>query len=495
MADYVEKEQLEVDVASQVTEMKRQPSVFLDYIRAAGKDYDKFKLKCEGSDLNELVVGKIPNELKGYSALGVVRDEYDLSPIIERLAEELENNSITIETLMPVFRLYKAVSPDRPIKALPDPLIHSLLSQAEIGSEEYFELVAMRLARTSDFSPNSGPAQQALALVEDDILEEIATRIQFYAVYGNLLVSFVSWEKPLLKGVLRKITLGSYGSSKMNISSVLPYFNDLYSKLEISAEDFLGRLNDWAGFAEKSVTSENITEVIPVSDFFEYSIAVENRLTSHCITCMVEYLGGLGAPEWNEALRDEESYEFEVTYWLLKGGQLREPPENAVTVYKELLTESAAGTFTMAQEQKWSVFYDRTNKNKLKPTFKNIRDAFIANVAITPALFKRFSEMLQDHGDLRQRSPDVARKILAPVATDDACLSIIVGNASFYGSLVADAGDDADDLKDVVRQKLAADGSDANLLAFAQEIGLISPLEKTSADQAEEAEPEAQAPQ
>lgn len=114
----------------------------------------------------------------------------------------------------------------------------------------------------------------------------------------------------------------------------------------------------------------------------------------------------------------------------------------------------------------------KIHKAKLKATAKNIRDLFISKITITPVKFLFFSELLLSHGALNEKSEDVARKILAPVSADDNCLAFIMRNAQQFISIINDAGDDAADFEDTVRQKLMASQDDRELIRFAQAIGI-----------------------
>ena len=187
---------------------------------------------------------------------------------------------------------------------------------------------------------------------------------------------------------------------------------------------------------------------------------------------MIDYLNSLSAEDWRKPLRDEESYLFKVTNYLLKGGKLSAPPDNAVTVYKDILIEVAKGEFTMNADAGWDIIYRKINKNKLKATAKNIRDLFISDMAITPGLFMTFSDMLFKHADLKEKSSDVARKILAPIATDEKCLEFIIENDEYFSSLIDKAGDDAEDFIDIVRQKISEPECGRKLLEFSKAIGI-----------------------
>ncbi|MDE0411521.1 MAG: hypothetical protein OXI37_04815, partial [Gammaproteobacteria bacterium] len=102
----------------------------------------------------------------------------------------------------------------------------------------------------------------------------------------------------------------------------------------------------------------------------------------------------------------------------------------------------------------------------------DIRDIFISDVRITPEKFLFFSELLLSHGALGERSADVSRKLLAPVCEDEDCLQFILSNDQQFISILNDAGDDAGDFKDKVRQKLIESQPDEKLIRFAQAIGI-----------------------
>ncbi len=208
------------------------------------------------------------------------------------------------------------------------------------------------------------------------------------------------------------------------------------------------------------------------------------------IQAMVKYLKSLAVENWSESLRDVDSYLFHVTYWLLRGGQLKAPPDNAVAVYKDILTESAKGEFSMEEEEKWDVFYEKTHKGKLKATAKNIRDIYLSEITIDADKFQEFSGMLIELADLKDKSGDVARKILATVVDNENCLTIILNNESFFASLVNGAGDDAGNFKDIIRQKVESPECEKNLTDFAKAIGIeyVDNSKSNEPEQEEQAE-------
>lgn len=484
LCEYIDKNKLNVDVISMVTDIRKSPVIFFDYVTAAGDDYKTFKLKCNTSELTEFIVEKIPSNLHGLAALSVIAEDYDFEPIIELLEKELPKDTLTAESIEPFYELYKAVTTKKPIKAVADNHINTILAQIEDGSDGEIELFAMRLAKLSSYPGFPGKTQAIVAQTDGTLAKRIAERIEYYTSYGELLLGFVSWPQPMLKLVLRQLTLNSYGVSSMNISSVLKQFKVLCTSLEIEAEDFITRLNGWNVLAKDQITAENIPDVITDHEYFEYAIKIDNELTRHTIGVMISHLNTVDVDQWQESLRDEDSYLFNVTRWLLSGGQLKWVPDNAVTVYKEILIDVSRGEVTIDAEDGWDIFYERTHKGKLKATAKNIRDLFISEIAITAESFLALSDVLLKHADLSEKSADVARKILAPIATDESCQKFFIDNSDFFAALINKAGDDADDFKDIVRQKAMLPEASVGLSNFAKSIGIES-IDESEAEESE----------
>ena len=468
----IQENNLGIDTLPMLTDIKKPPEIFKDYVGAAQSDYKKFKLKCEESGLHTYIINRIPDGLDGLSVLSIVAGDYDFAPVVQRLKKEVTSGSLTAQNVGPFYKIYRALSKEKPIKALKPDWLENLLSQVEDDSDAQFDLLAMRLAAGSEFPNIGGISESILDDTGEDTVTRIAERIEYYGDYDDLLSSYLSWQQPILKAVLTNIMLDRDADSKLIITKVLQDYSALKSALDFAPEDFMKKLDGWSENAEESITVENISDHVTDYLVFEDAVEVDCDLTRHLIETARKWLVSLGVDEWRNALRDVESYIFNVTYHLLAAGKLKRVPDNAVTVYRDLLIEVAKGEFQMDEDNGWGVFYTNTHKGKLKATAKNIRDLFISKVSITPDQFMFFSDLLLNHGALGQERADVARKILTPVGDDDECLKFIVNNDQQFIPILNDAGDDAADFKDIVRQKLAALQADEELIRFAKAIGV-----------------------
>jgi tRNA A37 threonylcarbamoyladenosine biosynthesis protein TsaE len=472
LKEIIEQNEIEIDLVSMLTPLEKPPQIFLDYVKAAGDHFNLFNLTCNEARLNKYLVERVPNNLSGLAYIAVTRNKYDYGSTIESIEKSITDGAITSENFASTYELYSSLSIET-LKLPPDNVINSLLQ----SMPENYELHAMRLSRTSDFPNFGGITESLLNNTDDAKVKKVAKRIQRYNFFGALLVKYVSWQKPLLKSVLRELILGQTGN-RMNITQVIKHFTALFHSLDIEPVVLLKCLDSWSKYADK-ITDENIADHIPNHEYFEHSAALGLDLTNHTDRTIVAYLNNrLTIDDWRAAFHNVSSYDFIVTRIMLGSEVLKALPDDAISAYKEILLEAARGEVQLSDEHGWNIFYEKTNKNKLKPTAKNIRDLYISEVNVTPPRFIAVSDLLINHSSMEKRSADVTRRILAPVVDDQVCLDIMLKNPEYIAEIVNAAGDDASDFKDKIRQIVSASEHNETLLSFARNLDIEIETEK-----------------
>ena len=460
-----------IELTSMIIKKTVPPVVFIDYVNEAGMNYEKYGLRCDEETLQEYVSENIPNGMQKFIALSVIKKDFDFDPIVSKLEIQIEQgeDELTDENVGLFLGFYKAISPDNgPIRSLDDQKIEELLPQLETGTDAYFDLIAMSLAKGENFLNYGSSTQTVLDDTGEELVKGIATRVEYYGDFSNLLESYLTWQPPLFKAVLKYLILNKpHKKSRLNIAKILPIFESLRSSLDIDGVSFIKRLDGWSKYAKEVVTGDNVDEVLP-KEFFKYAVQMMDcDLAIHAVSTMSNYLKSLSVSDWAE-LRSVDKL-FVTTYWLIEK-RIISLPRNAITVFKEILVEVAKGEFSMTPKVEWDVYYARTNKNSLKATAKDIRDLFIDTVTIDPDRFIQFSDLLLNHADLKNRSGDVVRRILTPVVDDQECMAVMVENKQYFVPLVKDAGDDASDFKDKLRVKATELDCDEKVIEFEKEI-------------------------
>jgi hypothetical protein len=438
-------------------------------------DFEEYKISTDESELNELVINSIEETIEESIAECVsitkLKYYYNFDILISKIEEMIEESHVKSENIESLFTLYKGLSKKKPIEKLPDQLIQSLLNGIEENSEGYYDLVAMRIARGQHFPNQPGTkANKVINNVNDDLPQKIAERIEYFANYGDLLLNALKWPSSLLNESLKILTKSKYGTSKLNIESILKNYNEIIDTVGLDHKSFLFRLNGWAEIAEKNINSENILEIISDVEFFAHAVDVENELTKHCLNEMSLNLAKLDVTSWEDILKDEDSFLFNSLYWILVSDSFKSLPDNLISAYKTVLTDYARGELDLNSLMVWDKIYSKVNKSKLKSTFKNIRDLFISEREITPNQFKYLLPFLKEHGALEKRASDVVRKILTKVASEDDCLSGIIADSDYFQPLIRSAADDAFDFKDIIRQKVENGSEQEGLVDFAKKL-------------------------
>lgn len=468
----IQQNALDIDMLSIVPEMVKRPKIFVDYVNAAQSDYKKFKLKCNESELRNYIVEKIPDNLGELSALSLVGSDYDITPVIQHLEEEIASNHLTAQNVGSFYDFYKALSKKKPIKMISSSSVANLLLEVENGSEIQLDLLTMRLVIGSEFPSSADIHESILTDTRTDMVNHIAERIEYYGTYGDLLLSYLAWPQPILKAVLTKITLESNDDSLLYIPDILAHYADLQSSLEIEPENFMRVLDGWSESAEQEITVENVLECVTDLKLLEHALEVDCALSRYLIEILVQKLDSLSIAEWRQALQDETSFICQAAYSLLNTGRLHRVPVNAVRPYRQRLVQVARDESQMGRKI-WKVLYERIDKRRIKPIARFIRDLFIDEIHITSEKFLLFSNMLLSYGDLHHRGRDVAEQILAPVIGDDRCLLYILHEKDKFIPLLLAAGDSAINFRETIkRRSLPRPSHDRKLGSFTREIGV-----------------------
>ena len=68
-----------------ISEVKKTPEIFCQYVTKAGRNYATYKLTCDERELQDYLSARVPNELAGLDSLSAITSEYDLSPVAAML--------------------------------------------------------------------------------------------------------------------------------------------------------------------------------------------------------------------------------------------------------------------------------------------------------------------------------------------------------------------------------------------------------------------------
>lgn len=459
------------------------PEKFIDYLAAAKADYKKYKLTSEPSELDSYLSDKISTEIDSIPNdvdFALIKKEYSFDKTNKQIETLISENSLNAENFNKIIKIYKSISEDKPLnKVISIDNLYSLLQSVTIDMPGYKELIAIRLTYANTYNQNIQPkgwrdnTTQFIQNADEDIARDIASQIEYYKNFGDLLLSVITWNQALLNIVCRELTLKSFGRSKLNIVTVLPKFENIVNTINVSEEEMLKRLDGWSQLAIKNVNSENIEEVVPDYSFFEYTTAYSLKLTEHLNKTIKDFINSEDEQtllaEWN----DDSSYTYNSLYILMDNNKIKSLPRNIFNTIKQVLINISKSSLEIPKEDSiWPFFIDKSNKNEIAPTIRGIRDYFINNGNITSNQFIFFELFFEKFGKLSDKSGDVTRAILGKVISNNDCFNLIISKQNFYISIINAAKEDAADLKDNIYDRLESDQENEGLKSFANKIGV-----------------------
>lgn len=452
-----------LDPSKYYREVEVEPQNFIDYVELAQNDYKRYKIVCDMNKLDEFLAEKDETYFERLNVISILKKEYDGFESYEsRLKELIGNNTSDVEKLVVLYDRLKEIK--RPVdKILSDAEIASLFRSMDEDNEFYNDLICMRLSRLDKFqSSYNSYFAEVLNNTEDDIVDEIASNIENYMIYGDILLN--ASLCPLLCSVANSLTIKSRGVSRLNLLTVLKNYGDIINS-GIDTDALISRLNSWD---TDGITVDNIG-AIPYK-FFEDGISIDNKLTKHCKEKCIEYLKSLSVDSWETEICKKSKY-----YKLLI---LLEPNvQNAYEAFKNLLVKKVKDDANDFDTTSYNAIRDLVLKHKrsLVSTFKNIRDLFCSgNAIMSDSLFKLIGKDLLQYARIEEKQ-DALRTIFIPSILDDSAnVQLLIVHSELMNMVVSNAGEDSSDFKEKVQ--ILIDGEhkeNKQFIAFAKSIGVL----------------------
>lgn len=452
-----------LDPSKYYSEVEVEPQNFIDYVKLAQKNYNKYRIVCDINKFDEFLASKDETYFEKLSVMSILNKEYDGLDLYEsRLKELIDKNTSDAEKLVVLYDRLKEIK--RPVdKILSDSEIYSLFRDMDEDSEFYYDLICMRLSRLDNFSTSyNSPFTTILNSTDVNIIEEVASNIENYINYGEILLNASKY--PLLCSVANSITIKSRGISRLNLLNILKNYDDIISS-GIDSDALILRLSSWE---TNGITIDNIS-TIPY-EFFKDSISTDNKLTKHCKEKCVEYLKSLSVDSWETEICKKSKY-----YKLLI---LLEPNvQNAYEAFKNLLVKKVKDDANDFDTTSYNAIRDLVLKHKrsLVSTFKNIRDLFCSgNAIMSDSLFKLIGKDLLQYARIEEKQ-DALRTIFIPSILDDSAnVQLLIVHSELMNMVVSNAGEDSSDFKEKVQ--ILIDGEhkeNKQFIAFAKSIGVL----------------------
>jgi hypothetical protein len=458
MDRFIKEKGIHIDLLPLIRDLSLGAEAFIDYVNAAKDKCAYFKVSCNNTNLDQYLSEKISEGFQGTEILPYVIDKYDFPNLKAELENLIRSDKLGAGDVDKLFTAYKTISNTNgtlPAK-LTDQTINALFALTEQGSLGYYEISAMRLARGRDFNVSGGPSQVIFDSTELAFVDQVASRIEYYLSFGEILKRSVLSPTPLLVAVAQKLVEDGSNGWELNISEILPLFEKIVNAIGTTDQQLFAALDRWSASLQGILNTGNIQELIPTFRIYSASVAKKSELSGVIKEAALKFIEEQDQANFYARFIDETSYGFQLLYFLLGSDLLAQMPNKVLEAYKECLeaTAQAAAEQPTGHPEAWHEFYRRADKRQVEGTIKNIRDAFQNNVNMTPGKFLFFEELFRNQGGLQDKAGDTTRRLLTPVAADSLCLEKIIEHKDFYLVILSNAGNDLFDFIKKVRKSV-----------------------------------------
>ena len=418
---------------------------FLKYIEISCKDYNKYRIKCDNDKLDEYLGNIDIDEISNISGIKYIIDEYKLPRYKDNLNALIDQNTNSIDSTNILYNHLKEL--DRPVKkVLSDNIIYSLATSISNDEVFYVDLLCMRMAKGSSYSSSyDSPFTEALSKTDEVWVDKVASQIENYICYGDLLRNAPLLDYALYKAVVIRLTEESYGVQRLNIKETLFRYDSILNSLEkLSPQSLLKKLDVWRKYAVKEIVESNVKN-IPIP-FFKDALSVNNDLTTHCIQTAKKYIGTIQKDSWKETIK-ENAYDYQLMSVLKCDTQI------CFDAFKEVVEESCVSQSLSLSIETYKELMSIFSKRSFISFFKKIRDMYCSgNVIMTTELFELIGEGLMLHGKLEDKEESL-RTIFIPSILDDAnIVTLLLKHKELLSKIVAKtSSEEAQDFMDKLK--------------------------------------------
>lgn len=454
-----------------IQEISLSPELFVDYMLIAKSDYMKYKVITDADKLDEYLCELLPDNLNCTEILPILKksDKYAFGKFYNKIEKLITSNEITENNFGEINFSYKTLSVEKPLsnqldtsKVLSILSVYSSQINGNIYPQGYSDLVAMAISKNNSVSN-----------YDDNLIAQIASCMNYYANYGELLKNSISWNNPLLNKVLQFMCLNKLGH-KLSIEEIIPIFDQVRTKIDVSGHELFTDLSRWSEFAKTKINKDNIKTIISSATFWEYSTSINNELAQYLNDIIINSLSDIDESTlYNTRKQHTSDYWFVTIAHLISSEYLKILPDNLNEFGKHILKDIANGTQSLPLPALFQNIINKLDRRTTKATIKDIKNLFCNGATtINKAKFLFFEDWFKQQGDMdTERSGSVADKIIKPVIGDNECMSHITADINYYSQIINNGGDESNDLRKVV-ETMTINIDSSELINFAKKIGV-----------------------
>lgn len=456
-----------LDPFKYLEEKEADAESFVGIVEQAKEKYKQFRIICSQEKLDEYLSGLEVDQLSILNAIPVLRKDFDVTAYLNHLHNLVDLNQNNKEKLRILFDRLKEI--ERPItKSLPDAQMQMLFGNTKEIDDFYYDLICMRISRLKKLQVNiQNVFNPVMNKSDDDFVEKVAERLEYYISYGDILLNVENMNYPLYKAVAIKLTEKSFGPSNMDVVAVIQKYDVIKNNLGITPELLINRIDVWRDDVQTRITEDKISS-IPV-EFFNDIKTVDSNVSSYCIKTAENYLNSKSKEEWKQSILDENR-EYQLLIII-------EPNIQACfDAFKELLienTQTINNAFSKGKCDQLIKLLEKNGRNMLS-AFNTVRDRFCDGArAMTNDKFDFYGEWLLKYAKLEEKQSALRTIFIPSVLDNKENIQLILRHQEKMIRIVEIAGEENKDFKDKIKSLLDGEYKDDDVFeGFAKAIGI-----------------------
>ncbi|MBR1889134.1 MAG: hypothetical protein IJ816_00675 [Alloprevotella sp.] len=422
------------------------PDIFMQLLLEREDVYSEYGLVVNKDAFDDYLVSLDQNDLASKSFYGFVKKAYDLPKYKSKIKELFKKNVNNLSIEANLLKRIKEIedSPFDVSNYINDTQIFNFCNSLTVKDEMYSDAIAMLIARYEYDGNLQNYYKNHAKGFEESFSKKVAGCIQYYINYGDLLLKAKNFNTPtFVSQVAKELTIGFYGTSRMNIKKSLFNFDTIHNSTGIAPDLLLNKWNQWDS---KSLNVDDVQN-LPLS-LFEQCTQIDNDLTNCCLSLAQKHLASIDQTSWSSSLHKED--------FNLKLLKIHHPEQLPffIDAFKESLRNYATGDSSekiLSATVENAIDILNEQNYDLKVIFREIRDVFINNSNINKEKLKYFGKWLFEYGRLQDKQ-DSLNKILRSEFLDD---NIIVNLIMQYPDQVVAIVMKSEDNSDFVNKLIA----------------------------------------
>ena len=428
---------------------------FADYVLKAGKDYKRYPLKADATELNQTFNKSIDKEFPYLEVLKLLKDDanYNVAEVGNYAVQQFNQkkaSALLAQNLIAIQRVFYST-----FQSVQDANYNTTLwqeVQTEEGKRAYDEIFALKSIGVYENLPED---ERHINMLMPRVLFYTSTTKLFKDYLANLNIHF-------RRNLLKKMVETKKHDSTPDYPEFIEHWQEFVSNLGVQRKSIIQFADDW-GYKHISEPEQAksyftlLSDIAWIDELLAADTSLAKELMEKCVANMIaqpqtQFAAANTANHtgnnWDVALK-----KLVFSPYITSGNM-----GNLNLLAVQLLDAVARTGVTL--DETWNSLLQKVDYANVSASVVELRNKILngqSDYAIIPAKFKTLHKWLR-LSDILTRRDDAANQILAKVIDDSECQAIIMADKEYYAPMISETIGTASVLHTKLKKILAEQG-------------------------------------